>query len=85
MSELLYIYGNSDWRVTKLVFAIRFWAKEVNLNPSIDTQRISNFALTLMVLFYLMNTKSHPVVLPLNKLTQLSSKMLFDIYWRYMS
>ncbi|XP_022186361.2 poly(A) RNA polymerase, mitochondrial [Nilaparvata lugens] len=51
MSELLYIYGSFDWRVRPLVFTVRFWAKSLNLTSSSPGPWITNFSLTLLVLF----------------------------------
>ncbi|PSN41078.1 Poly(A) RNA polymerase [Blattella germanica] len=65
MSELLYIMGASDWRVRPLVFAVRTWAREVGLTNPTPGRWITNFSLTLLVLFYLQqHTSSQAPVLP---------------------
>ncbi|XP_023246207.1 poly(A) RNA polymerase, mitochondrial [Copidosoma floridanum] len=53
MSELLYIFGEMDWRVRPLVFTIRKWAESIGLTSKIPGPWISNFMLTMMVLFFL--------------------------------
>ncbi|XP_043511520.1 poly(A) RNA polymerase, mitochondrial [Frieseomelitta varia] len=53
MSELLYLYGQLDWRVKPLVFTIRKWARSMNLTKENPGQWITNFSLTLLILFYL--------------------------------
>ena len=65
MSELLYILGESDWRVRPLVFAVRSWAREIGLTNPTPGRWITNFSLTLLVLFYLQqHSKRHGPVLP---------------------
>ncbi|KOX79528.1 Poly(A) RNA polymerase, mitochondrial [Melipona quadrifasciata] len=53
MSELLYLYGQLDWRVKPLVFTIRKWARSMNLTKENPGHWITNFSLTLLILFYL--------------------------------
>ncbi|CAH0381406.1 unnamed protein product [Bemisia tabaci] len=54
MSELLYLLGYIDWRVRPLVFTVRWWAKEVMLTNSPHPGHwITNFSLTLLVIFFL--------------------------------
>ncbi|EZA48761.1 Poly(A) RNA polymerase, mitochondrial [Ooceraea biroi] len=53
MSELLYLYGEIDWRVRPLVMAIRQWARHQDVTSDSPGFWITNFSLTLMVLFYL--------------------------------
>lgn len=53
MSELLYAYGEMDWRVKPLIFTIRKWARNMNVTKEISGQWITNFSLTLLILFYL--------------------------------
>jgi poly(A) RNA polymerase len=58
MSELLYLYGEIDERVRPLVFCLRKWASLVGLTNSATPGRwITNFSLTVMVLFFLQNIK----------------------------
>lgn len=51
-SELLYIYGTLDSRVRALVFGIRCWARAHSLTSSIPGAWITNFSLTMMVIFF---------------------------------
>lgn len=60
MSELLYIFGNFDYRVRPLVFTVKMWAREINLTNDIPGKWITNFSLTLLVLFYLQQEKIIP-------------------------
>lgn len=53
MSELLNLYGEIDWRVRPLVTAIRKWAKSQKLTSDAPGPWITNFSLSLLVLFYL--------------------------------
>lgn len=53
MSELLYTYGELDWRVKPLICTIRKWARNTNITKDISGQWITNFSLTLLILFYL--------------------------------
>nr|XP_004659699.2 poly(A) RNA polymerase, mitochondrial isoform X1 [Jaculus jaculus] len=61
-SELLYIYGALDSRVRALVFSVRCWARAHSVTSSIPGAWITNFALTLMVIFFLQ--RRSPPVLP---------------------
>ncbi|XP_055003337.1 poly(A) RNA polymerase, mitochondrial [Sorex araneus] len=61
-SELLYIYGALDSRVRPLVFSIRYWARAHSLTSSIPGAWITNFSLTMMVIFFLQ--RRSPPVLP---------------------
>lgn len=62
MSELLYIFGHFDYRVRPLVFAVKMWAKEINLTNNTPGRWITNFSLTLLVLFYLQQEKIIPAI-----------------------
>lgn len=53
MSELLYLYGEMDWRVRPLVLMIRRWAKDQGITCDSPGSWITNFSLSLLVLFYL--------------------------------
>lgn len=67
MSELLYIFGNYDYRVRPLVFTVKMWAKEINLTNDTPGRWITNFSLTLLVLFYLQQEKIIPDIQTLVK------------------
>ncbi|XP_047485652.1 poly(A) RNA polymerase, mitochondrial-like [Penaeus chinensis] len=71
MSEMLYLYGSMDKRVRPLVFAIRKWAKDRHVTSPYAGRWVTNFSLTLMVLFYLMRT-SPAVIPPLQTLIKLA-------------
>ncbi|KAL6262470.1 hypothetical protein P5V15_007555 [Pogonomyrmex californicus] len=60
MSELLNLYGEMDWRVRPLVTAIRVWAKRQEITADVPGQWITNFPLTLLVLFYLQQKEILP-------------------------
>ncbi|KAM6153377.1 poly(A) RNA polymerase, mitochondrial [Erethizon dorsatum] len=61
-SELLYIYGTLDARVRALVCSVRCWARVHSLTSSIPGAWITNFSLTMMVIFFLQ--KRSPPILP---------------------
>ncbi|XP_057587811.1 poly(A) RNA polymerase, mitochondrial isoform X2 [Hippopotamus amphibius kiboko] len=61
-TELLYIYGALDSRVRALVFSIRCWARAHSLTSSIPGAWITNFSLTMMVIFFLQ--RRSPPILP---------------------
>ncbi|XP_036914018.1 poly(A) RNA polymerase, mitochondrial isoform X2 [Sturnira hondurensis] len=61
-SELLYIYSALDSRVRALVFSVRCWARAHSLTSSIPGAWITNFSLTMMVIFFLQ--RRSPPVLP---------------------
>ncbi|XP_016016540.2 poly(A) RNA polymerase, mitochondrial [Rousettus aegyptiacus] len=61
-SELLYIYGAVDPRVRALVFTVRCWARAHSLTSSIPGAWITNFSLTMMVIFFLQ--RRSPPILP---------------------
>lgn len=67
MSELLYIFGNFDDRVRPLVFTVKLWAKEINLTNDTPGRWITNFSITLLVLFYLQQEKILPTLQTLVK------------------
>lgn len=62
MSELLYTFGCIDWRVRPLVFTVKHWAAAVNLTNSSPGRWITNFSLTLLVIFYLQQVKILPAI-----------------------
>lgn len=71
MSELLFLYGEVDWRVRPLVVAIRQWAKAQGITSDSPGCWITNFSLTLLVLFYLQQKNLLP---SLNALKTYASK-----------
>lgn len=80
MSELLWIYGSLDPRVRPLTFVIRRWAQTVGLTNPHPGRWITNFPLTLMVLFFLQQKTKDGFVLPsLNFLSRIASEC--DFYW----
>uniref|UniRef100_G1S5C9 Mitochondrial poly(A) polymerase n=1 Tax=Nomascus leucogenys TaxID=61853 RepID=G1S5C9_NOMLE len=70
-SELLYIYGALDSRVRALVFSIRCWARAHSLTSSIPGAWITNFSLTMMVIFFLQR-RSPPILPTLDSLKTLA-------------
>lgn len=62
MSELLYIFGEIDPRLRPLVFTVRTWARKRRITYSIPGKWISNFGLTLLVIFFMQ--QRHGDVLP---------------------
>ncbi|MGH0158881.1 UNVERIFIED_CONTAM: hypothetical protein FKN15_036824, partial [Acipenser sinensis] len=61
-SELLYLYGSLDVRVRALVFTVRCWARAHTITSSIPGAWITNFSLTMMVIFFLQ--KRDPPIIP---------------------
>ncbi|XP_076014507.1 poly(A) RNA polymerase, mitochondrial [Genypterus blacodes] len=70
-TELLYLYGELDPRVRCLVFTVRSWARTLNITSSIPGAWISNFSLTIMVLFFLQR-RSPPIIPTLDQLRDLA-------------
>ncbi|CAH1401680.1 unnamed protein product [Nezara viridula] len=68
MSELLYIFAHLDPAAQRLVFSIKAWAKVVGLTNPSPGRWITNFSLTLLVLFYLQNERRLPSIDDLFKL-----------------
>lgn len=73
MSELLYMFGQMDERVRPLVFCIRKWAQSVGLTNSSPGRWISNFSLTMLVIFFLQQLKN-PVLPSVNTLIEAATK-----------
>lgn len=61
-TELLYLYGELDRRVRSMVFTVRCWARVHGITNSISGAWITNFSLTVMVLFFLQ--KRNPPIIP---------------------
>uniref|UniRef100_A0A8C6Z1P3 Mitochondrial poly(A) polymerase n=1 Tax=Nothoprocta perdicaria TaxID=30464 RepID=A0A8C6Z1P3_NOTPE len=70
-SELLYIYGCLDSRVRALVFSIRCWARVHGLTNSVPGAWITNFSLTMMVIFFLQK-RSPPIIPTVDQLRALA-------------
>ncbi|KAG6454234.1 poly(A) RNA polymerase, mitochondrial [Manduca sexta] len=64
MSELLWMYGTLDPRVRPLTFVVRRWAQTVGLTNIHPGRWITNFPLTLMVLFFLQQKTKDGSILP---------------------
>ncbi|XP_031731866.1 poly(A) RNA polymerase, mitochondrial isoform X3 [Anarrhichthys ocellatus] len=70
-TELLYLYGELDPRVRHLVFTVRCWARAHGITSSIPGAWITNFSLTVMVLFFLQR-RSPPIIPTLDHLRDLA-------------
>ncbi|XP_022609781.1 poly(A) RNA polymerase, mitochondrial [Seriola dumerili] len=70
-TELLYLYGELDPRVRFLVFTVRCWARAHGVTSSIPGAWITNFSLTVMVLFFLQR-RSSPIIPTLDHLRDLA-------------
>ncbi|KAM9337725.1 poly(A) RNA polymerase, mitochondrial [Symphorus nematophorus] len=70
-TELLYLYGGLDPRVRSLVFTVRCWARAHGITSSIPGAWITNFSLTVMVLFFLQR-RSPPIIPTLDHLKELA-------------
>ncbi|XP_070545913.1 speckle targeted PIP5K1A-regulated poly(A) polymerase-like [Ptychodera flava] len=59
-TELLHMYGNFDERVRPMVYVVRHWAKLKHLagNDNYAGPRLSNYALTLMVMYFLQQAET---------------------------
>nr|XP_054752013.1 poly(A) RNA polymerase, mitochondrial-like [Lytechinus pictus] len=66
-SEMLYIFGHLDPRVRPLVFMVRHWARLNGITNNNPGYWITNFPLTLLVVFFL-QTRPQPVLPPLNEI-----------------
>lgn len=73
MSELLYLFGALDERVRPLTFCIRKWANSVGLTNPSPGRWISNFSLTMLVLFFLQQLKK-PILPTINLLIKSATK-----------
>lgn len=81
MSELLYLYGELDHRVKPLTFCIRKWANAVGLTNPSPGRWISNFSLTMLVLFFLQHIKKAilpPMSLLINSATTTDIRITDD-------
>ncbi|KAG8264853.1 hypothetical protein J6590_004886 [Homalodisca vitripennis] len=78
MSELLYTLGAADWRLQPLAFTVRRWAAEVGLTNRTPGRWITNFSLTLLVIFYLQRAKVLPSLDTLRKLAGKSDRRVTE-------
>jgi poly(A) RNA polymerase, mitochondrial len=78
MSEILYMFGQIDSRVRTLTFAIRKWANTVGLTNPSPGRWISNFSLSLLVVFFLQQLKN-PILPSINTLIEAATKNDFRI------
>lgn len=73
MSELLYLFGEIDERVRPLTFCVRKWASATNITNPSPGRWISNFSLTLLVIYFLQNLDK-PVLPTLHSLVKAATK-----------
>lgn len=69
MSELLYLFGQIDQRVQPLTFCVRKWAQAVGITNYAPGYWISNFSLTMLVMYFLQQV-NEPILPSMNKLVQ---------------
>ncbi len=74
-SELLYIYGQLDPRVRPLVFMIRHWARYQSITSPNPGYWITNFPLTLLVVYFL-QSRPKPIVPSFDYLQSLAGESL---------
>ncbi|XP_076654205.1 mitochondrial poly(A) polymerase [Halictus rubicundus] len=72
MSEILYNYSVMDWRVKPLVFTLRKWAYAHGITSEVAGQKLTNFSLTLLIIFYLQQEKMLP---PMRKMLIASNQL----------
>ncbi|XP_055541581.1 poly(A) RNA polymerase, mitochondrial [Wyeomyia smithii] len=73
MSELLYLFAQIDPRVQPLTCCVRKWAQSVGLTNQAPGYWITNFSLTMLVMYFLQQL-SDPILPAINKLTQSATK-----------
>ncbi|XP_062595778.1 uncharacterized protein LOC134257153 [Saccostrea cucullata] len=73
-TRLLQTFSLFDARIKPLVYTIRYWAKvkDVAGNPK-ASNRLSSYALTMLVIYYLMNT-TPPVLPPVEELARMCGR-----------
>ncbi|XP_050405949.1 speckle targeted PIP5K1A-regulated poly(A) polymerase [Patella vulgata] len=80
-TQLLALYSSLDERVKLLVFTIRYWAKLRKIAGNENAgPRLTNYALTLLVVYYLQNT-SPPVLPSVKTLAELSDSTTMIDGW----
>jgi len=84
MSEILYLLGSMDIRVRELVMTVRAWAKEIGLTNPSPGRWISNFSLSLLVLFFLQQS-SMKILPPLQRLRHRNYIMTNEEFLSYSS
>ncbi|CAG5895546.1 unnamed protein product [Menidia menidia] len=81
-TELLYVYGKLDPRVQSLVCTVRCWARAHGITSSISGAWITNFSLTIMVLFFLQK-RNPPIIPTLDHLQDLAEELLCEFFEFY--
>ena len=71
MSELLYLYGEMDCRFRPLVATVRFWASDTGLTRPVPGHTITNFTLTLLIIFYLQRLNA-PILPTVDEMIELA-------------
>ncbi|XP_054706334.1 poly(A) RNA polymerase, mitochondrial-like [Uloborus diversus] len=88
MSELIYFCGEVDHRVRPLIYAVKKWAKEANITSESPGTWITNFGLSMLVLFFLQN-RPLPILPAFNDAVQIideeSSTQLKVLYKQSLS
>ncbi|KAI4484558.1 hypothetical protein M0804_007124 [Polistes exclamans] len=86
MSELLFLYGEEDDRVRPLIFTIRKWAEDNKLTSIHPGKTITNFSLTLLVIFYLQQVEVLPAINSITSFSEISNNdqnNMKNIYTHY--
>ena len=73
MSELFHVLGSLDNRVCPLVFTVRHWARSCGVTHSDPGTWITNYQLTLLVL-YSLQTLPQPVLPSVEQMKKLAGK-----------
>ncbi|KAL2740709.1 hypothetical protein V1478_000850 [Vespula squamosa] len=88
MSEVLFLYSELDSRVKPLIFTIRKWAKDNKLTNIYPGRTITNFSLTLLVIFYLQQIDILPVISNMTTYSEITNEYqrnLKKVYMHYSS
>ncbi|GFR29014.1 poly(A) RNA polymerase, mitochondrial [Trichonephila clavata] len=70
MSEIIYFCGEIDPRVRPLLYAVKKWAKDASITYESPGAWITNFGLSLLVIFFLQN-RPVPILPNLNEALQI--------------